>query len=105
MNAINRTGIDRFLNSLCAVAILTNGTGSAEMGLNHEGIGGDMGAISATNTDSFIHPNGLVSKASTQKRLPSIRLDGLDRWSRKSERRISQGQASQRVTTNSIEPS
>jgi hypothetical protein len=65
MNAVHRTGIDRFLNSIGAVAILTNGSGTTEMGLNYESIGGNMGAITTTNTHSFINPDSFIPKLTT----------------------------------------
>jgi hypothetical protein len=91
MNAVHRAGIDRFLNSIGAVAILTNGSGTTEMGLNNESIGGDMGAITATNTNGLIHPHGLIPELTTQQWFQSIRLNGMNCWSRKSKRWISQG--------------
>ena len=66
MDAINGTSIDRFLNSLCTIAILTNGAGTTEMGLNYKRIGSDMGAITASNTNRFIDPHGLLSQMTTQ---------------------------------------
>jgi hypothetical protein len=91
MNAVHRAGIDRFLNSIGAVAILTNGSGTTEMGLNNESIGGDMGAITATNTNGLIHPHCLIPELTTKQWFQSIRLNGLDYWRRKSKRWISQG--------------
>ena len=91
MNAVHRAGIDCFLNSIGAVAILTNGSGTSEMGLNDESIGGDMGAITATNADGLIHPHGLIPELTTQQWFQSIRLNGMDYWRRKSNRWISQG--------------
>ena len=61
MDAINGAGIDRLLNSLSAVAILTNGSRTTETGFNDKRIGGDMGAIPATNTNGFVNPNRLIS--------------------------------------------
>ena len=105
MDAINGAGIDRFLNSLSAVSILTNGSRTTKTGFNDKRVGGDMGAIPATNTNGFVNPNCLIPQLTTQQWFPSIRLNGMRGWSRKGEGGISQGQASQRVTTSSIEPS
>ena len=91
MYAVNRAGIDRFLDTIGAVAILTNGSGTTEMGLDDESIGGDMGAITTTNTNCLIHPHGLIPELTTQQWFQSIRLDRMNCWSRKSKRWISQG--------------
>jgi hypothetical protein len=61
MDAVNWTGIDGFLNSLGAVAILANGPGATEIGLHHKRIGGDVGAVSAADTNCFINPHSLIS--------------------------------------------
>jgi hypothetical protein len=61
MDAVNGTGIDGFLNSLGAITILANGSGATEMGLHNKSIGGDVGAVSATDTNCFVNPHGLVS--------------------------------------------
>ena len=90
MDAINGTSIDRLLNSLGAVAILTNGSGTAEMGLYHKRIGGDMSAITTTNTNRFVDPHGLIPQITTKQWFPSSRLNRMGCWSRKSEGWISQ---------------
>jgi hypothetical protein len=61
MDAVNGTGIDSFLNSLGAIAILANGSGATEIGLHHKRIGGDVGAVSAADTNCFINPHSLIS--------------------------------------------
>ena len=66
MNAINGTSIDRLLNSLSAISILTNGSGTTEMGLHHKRICGDMGAVTTTNTDSFINPDRTFTQNTTK---------------------------------------
>jgi hypothetical protein len=60
-------------------------------GSTTKGIGGDMGAITATNTNGLIHPHGLIPELTTQQWFQSIRLNGMNCWSRKSKRWISQG--------------
>tara|TARA_A200000159_G_scaffold113457_1_gene106557 strand:+ start:341 stop:541 length:201 start_codon:yes stop_codon:yes gene_type:complete len=66
MNAINGTSIDRLLNSLSAISILTNGSGTTEMGLHHKRICGDMGAVTTTNTNRFVDPYGLIPQIATE---------------------------------------
>jgi hypothetical protein len=57
VDAVHRTGLDRFLDAVTRVTILTNGPGAAEMGLNHKRVGGHMGAVATTDASSFIHPD------------------------------------------------
>jgi len=90
MNAINGTSIDRLLNSLGAISILTNSSGTTEMGLHHKRICGDMGAVTTTNANRLIDPNGLIPQFTTEQRFPSSRLNRMGCWSRKSEGWISQ---------------
>ena len=66
MNAIHRTGVDRFLNSFGAVAVLADRTRPPQALFNHKGVGGHMGAVTAADADGFIHPDRLFSKRTTQ---------------------------------------
>ena len=62
MNAVDRAGLNRFLNQLCAVTVLANSAGATVTGLNHKRIGGDMSAVTASDADGFIDPNSFLSK-------------------------------------------
>ena len=71
MNAIDRAGIDGFLNTISANSVLANGPGSAKVGLHHERVAGHMGAVAATDAHSLINPDGFFPKDSTEYRLPT----------------------------------
>ena len=110
VNAINRAGVDGFLDALGAVTVLPNGSGTPQMGLNHEGVSGHVGAVTASDTDDLVHPNRSFTKRPTQKGLSPrwlIRAVSIDLKRKRGvgQRVASQVQASQRVTTSSIEPS
>ena len=69
-----------------------------------------MGAVTTTDAGGFIHPHGFLSKSTTKDRLKARSFDRLSGESLKSEDWIlklivGQSQASQRVTTSSMEPS
>jgi len=49
-----------------------------------------MGAVTATNTNRLVDPNGLIPQITTEQWFPSSRLNRMDCWSRKSEGWISQ---------------
>jgi hypothetical protein len=49
-----------------------------------------MGAVTATNTNRFVDPNGLIPQITTKQWFPSSRLNRMGCWSRKSEGWISQ---------------
>ena len=110
MNAINRTGIDRFLYAVRAVTILTNRPRAPEIGLHHKRVAGDMSAIPTSDADGLIDPDRPISEGSSQNRFTPCsgalflgrNLEGnggiqtvWGGWN----------QASQRVTTSSIDPS
>ena len=68
VNAINRTGIDRFLNAIRAVTILTNRPRAPEIGLHHKRVAGDMSAIPTSDADGLVNPDRPISKGSPQNR-------------------------------------
>ena len=110
MNAIHRAGVDGFLDALGAVTVLPNRPGTAQMGLHHKGVSGHMGAVAASDADGLIDPNRPFPQCPTKERLTSGWLIRTLRGDLKGKRWIGQGgvrqiQASQRVTTSSIEPS
>ena len=67
VNTVHRAGIDRFLNPLRAVAVLTNGPGTSQIRLHHKSVTGDMGAVTAADTNGFIHPDGSITQGSPEK--------------------------------------
>ncbi len=69
LDAVHRTGVNCFLDQLGGIAILAERPGAAPVGLNHEGVGGHMGAVAAANTDSLINPDGLLAQAPAQEGL------------------------------------
>ena len=80
------------------------------MGLHDEGVSSHVGAVTASDADDLVDPNRLFTKCPTQKGLPprwliwAVSID-LKRKRGVDQRAASQVQASQRVTTSSIEPS
>ena len=66
VDAVHRTGVNRLLDQLGGIAILAERPGAAPIGLNHEGVGGHMGAVAAADTDSLINPDGLLAQAPAQ---------------------------------------
>ena len=61
VDAIHRTGVDRFLDQFGAIAILAQGPGAAPKGLDQEGQAGHMGAVTAADADGLIDPNRLLA--------------------------------------------
>ena len=74
VDAVHRTGLDRFLDAIRGISILTNCPGAPEMRLNHKGVRGHMRAVTATNTGRFINPHRLGLKPAAQDRLQSCPL-------------------------------
>ena len=105
VDAIHRTGVDRFLDPFGGVAVLTNRSGTAVVRFNHESVGSHVSAVSAPDADRFIHPDGLITQLTTQQWLSAIGRSWTVGRSGECLRRISGVQASQRVTTSSIDPS
>ena len=66
MNAVNGTGVNRFLNPIQCVAILANGTTATGLWNHHKGVGGDVSAITTADAISLFHPNCFFTKLSTQ---------------------------------------
>ena len=66
VNAIHRTGLDGFLNAGGAVTVLTDGTRSAQVWLDHKRVGGNVSAVATTNTDRFVHPHGFLAESAPQ---------------------------------------
>ena len=69
-----------------------------------------MGAIATTDAGGFIHPYGFFAQCTTQNRLKAGSFDQPSSESLESknwiqELIVGQSQASQRVTTSSMEPS
>ena len=110
MNAINRAGINSFLDAFGAITVLPNGPGTPQMGLNNKGIAGHMSAVTAPDADGLIDPNRSFPQCPSEKRFTPrwfvrtlrVDLEGKGWIGRGVVRQI---QASQRVTTSSIEPS
>tara|TARA_B100002052_G_scaffold174510_1_gene158793 strand:- start:529 stop:894 length:366 start_codon:yes stop_codon:yes gene_type:complete len=75
MNAIHWASIDRFLNAICAVSILTNCSRTAITGLDNKSIRSDMSTISATDAYRFINPNRFFSKSTTQQGFIAVWLN------------------------------
>ena len=108
MDAVNRTGIYCFLNALCAVAVLTDGSGATQLRLNNESVAGHMSAITTADADALINPNRSFTEDASELRLTPGSFNRLINRSRERQGRIDRiwlAQASQRVTTSSIEPS
>lgn len=59
VDAVHRTGLDRFLDAVRWVTILSNCPGTTEMWLNHEGIRGHVSAVAATDAGRLINPDRL----------------------------------------------
>ena len=83
------------------------------MRLNNKGVRSHVSAVATADADRLIHPDRLVSEFTTKDRLEAglgvIELDGslisrrwIGGWRHRPDRR---GQASQRVTTSSMDPS
>ena len=85
MDAINRTGVDSFLDTFGAVAILSNRSGATEVRLYNKRIPCDMGAVAAADAYGFIHPNRLLGQCSPKLWLMSGLLDRKINRSRKSQ--------------------
>ena len=85
MDAVNRTGVDRFLDAFGAVAILSNCSGATEMRLYNKSIACDVGAVAAADTDRFIYPDRSFGQRSPKLWLMSGRLDRQVNRSRKSQ--------------------
>ena len=110
MDAIHRARVDGFLDAVSRIAILANRSGTTEIGLHHERVGGHMGAVTTTDAGGFIHPHGFLSQGTAQNRLTAGSFNELSGESLKSKNWVQklivgQSQASQRVTTSSMEPS
>jgi len=69
VDAVHRTGVDRFLDPFGAVAVLPKGTRTAPVGFHHEGMSGHMGAVAAADADRLIHPHRFLPQDSTKQRL------------------------------------
>ena len=41
-------------------------------GLNNKGVGSNVSAVAATNTNGFINPNGLITEFTSEQRLTTI---------------------------------
>ena len=74
VNAIHRTRLDRFLDASSAVTVLTDRPRTPEAWLNHEGIGGDVGAVPAADAHRFVDPDRFVPQSSAEYRLKARSL-------------------------------
>tara|TARA_B100000927_G_C16428438_1_gene454476 strand:+ start:290 stop:613 length:324 start_codon:yes stop_codon:yes gene_type:complete len=75
VDAIHRARVDGFLDAVSRIAILANRSGTTEIGLHHERVGGHMGAVTTTDAGGFIHPHGFLSQGTTQNRLTAGSFD------------------------------
>ena len=108
MDAIDRTGVDGFLNAFGAVAVLTDGPGASEVRLHNKGVAGHMSAVTTADADGLIDPYRPFAKSAPKLGLTPGSFNRLVNRSRERQGRINRiglAQASQRVTTSSIEPS
>jgi hypothetical protein len=113
VDAIDRTGVDRFLDPIRAVTVLAEGPGATPGRLHHEGVAGHVGAVAATDAYGFIHPDGLLAEISPQEWLTTrsgVDLKGIQRAGRRWKDSplsdsLPRPQPSQRVTTSSMLPS
>ena len=105
VNAIHRTGVDGFLDPFGGVPVLTDRSGTAVIGFDHKGVAGHVSAVSASDADRFIHPDGLITQLTPEQWLSAIRRGWTVGRSRECLRRVYGVQASQRVTTSSMAPS
>ena len=55
MNAVNRTGIDRFLYGIFPVAILVENSRSTVFCLDIEGVASDVGAVFTADAGQFVN--------------------------------------------------
>ena len=83
MDAIDRTGVDGFLNAFRAVAVLTNGPGTSQVRLHNEGITGHMCAVTTADADGFVHPNRSFTKGAPELGLTPGSFNRLINRSRK----------------------
>ena len=75
VDAIHRTGVDRFLDAFGAVAVLADRSGATEVRLYNKRIPCDVGAVAAADADGFINPYRSFGERSPQLWLVSVRLD------------------------------
>jgi hypothetical protein len=66
VNAIDRAGVDRLLNHLFRVAILTNGPSTAIFRLDVKGAAGDVGAVGTADAGQLIDVNPLLANGTAQ---------------------------------------
>ena len=83
MDAIDRTGVDCFLNAFRAVAVLTNGPGTSQVRLHNEGIAGHMSAVTTADADGLIDPYRPFAKSATELGLTPGSFNRLINRSRK----------------------
>jgi hypothetical protein len=62
VDAINRTGIDRFLNYLGRVGVLANHAGATVVGFYVESIAGDVSAMLTADASKLIYINALLTQ-------------------------------------------
>ena len=108
MDAIDRTGVDGFLNAFGTVAVLTDGPGASEVRLHNEGVACHMSAVTTADADGLIDPYSPFTKSAPELGLTPGSFNRLVNRSRERQGRINRiglAQTSQRVTTSSIEPS
>ena len=83
MDAIDRTGVDGFLNAFGAVAVLTDGPGASEVRLHNEGVACHMSAVTTADADGFVHPNRSFTKGAPELGLTPGSFNRLINRSRK----------------------
>ena len=83
MDAIDRTGVDGFLNAFRAVAVLTNGPGTSQVRLHNEGITGHMCAVTTADADGLIDPYRPFTKSAAELGLTPGSFNRLVNRSRK----------------------
>ena len=69
MDAVDGTGVDRLLNAIGAVTVLSDRPGATPTGLHQKRVGRNVGAIATADADGFIDPDGLLAQGSTKQRL------------------------------------
>ena len=85
VNAIHWTGINRFLNAIGAVSVLTDCPGTPQIWLYNKGVTGYVGAVTTTDAFGLIDPDSLLAQSSTKHGLITGSKNLLLGWSLKSE--------------------
>ena len=69
VDAVHRTGLDRFLNASGAVSILADGSRTPQTWLDHKCVGCNVGAVPTANANRLINPDRFFPQCSAKNRL------------------------------------